>query len=64
MTLQNIKPGDIVKCDINGRLFYAVVEEKVERALVVQPISPNVNYRQVKSTQVKSHWRKSKASDA
>lgn len=62
MTLQNIKVGDIVRCDVNGRVFYAVVEEKVDRALVVQSISPNVNYRQVKSAQVKNHWRKSKAS--
>jgi hypothetical protein len=62
MTLQNIKVGDVVKCDIGGRLFYALVTEKIERALNVEPISPNVNYRQVKSSQVKGHWRKSKAS--
>jgi uncharacterized protein YkvS len=61
MTLTGVKVGDIVKCDLGGRIFYAEVAEKIERALVINPITHNVNYRQVKASQVKGHWRKSKA---
>ena len=61
MTLGNVRAGDIVRCDLGGRVFYAIVQEKIERALKIEPLSPNVNYRQVKAGQVKAHWRKSKA---
>lgn len=61
MTLGSVRAGDIVRCDLGGRVFYAIVEEKIERALKIAPLSPTVNYRQVKASQVKGHWRKSKA---
>lgn len=61
MTLQGIKPGDIVECDVRGHQFYAVVEEKITRALKIKPITANVTYFEVKSTEVKSHYRKAKS---
>lgn len=60
MTLQNVKIGDVVQCDVRGRQFYALVIDKLPRALQVRPITHNITYTEVKSTQVIAHWRKAK----
>jgi hypothetical protein len=60
MTLAGIKAGDIVLCDRMGRVFYAVVVERHERELAVDPIDRRVTYRRVKAREVLGIWRKSR----
>jgi hypothetical protein len=61
MTLNGIKRGDIVLCDRLGRAFYAIVIERHERELEVEPIDRRVTYRRVKAREVRGIWRKSRA---
>lgn len=58
--LTTIRPGDIVRGDVGGRLFLAFVESNESRTLGVAPITPNITYRQLKARQVVAHWRKAK----
>jgi hypothetical protein len=60
MTLAGVKAGDIVLCDRMGR-FYALVLERHERELEVDPIDRRVTYRRVKAREVLGIWRKSRA---
>ena len=61
MTLNGVKSGDIVLCDRMGRVFYALVVERRERELEVDPIDRRVTYRRVKAREVLGLWRKSRA---
>ena len=61
MTLGGVNPGDIVLADRKGRRFYAVVTERRERELEVQPIDRRVTYRTVKAREVLGIWRKGRA---
>jgi hypothetical protein len=61
MTLAGIKAGDIVLCDRMGTVFYAIVVERHERELEVDPIDRRVTYRRVKAREVLGIWRKSPA---
>ena len=61
MTLSGVKSGDIVLCDRMGRVFYAIVVERHERELEVEPIDRRVTYRRVKAREVLGIWRKSRA---
>ncbi len=61
MTLTGVKPGDIVLADRKGRRFYAIVIERRERELAVEPIDRRVTYRVVKAREVLGIWRKSRA---
>ena len=61
MTLGGVNPGDIVLADRKGRRFYAVVVERRERELEVDPIDRRVTYRTVKAREVIGIWRKSRA---
>jgi len=61
MTLSGVKGGDIVLCDRMGRVFYAIVIERYERELAVEPIDRRVTYRRVKAREVLGVWRKSRA---
>jgi hypothetical protein len=61
MTLNGVKSGDIVLCDRMGRVFYALVVERHERELEVDPIDRRVTYRRVKAREVLEIWRKSRA---
>jgi hypothetical protein len=65
MNLSSVRVGDIVHCDVKGRRFYALVEEKKanpgERTrLAVRPITNGVNFFEVRATQVVGHWRHSR----
>jgi hypothetical protein len=60
MTLAG-EAGDIVLCDRMGRVFYALVVERHERELDVDPIDRRVTYRRVKAREVLGIWRKSRA---
>jgi len=61
VTTQGIKPGDIVKCDLRGQMFYAVVVTKGEQ-LEIEPIDRRITYRHVTARQVVAHYRKAKGS--
>ena len=61
MTLGTVKAGDIVLADRKGRAFYAIVVERHERELEVDPIDRRVTYRRVKAREVLGIWRKSRA---
>lgn len=61
MTLAGVKAGDIVLADRMGRRFYAIVIERHERELEVEPIDRRVTYRRVKAREVLGIWRKSRA---
>lgn len=61
MTLGGVRPGDIVLADRKGRRFYAVVTERRERELAVEPIDRRVTYHFVKAREVLGIWRKSRA---
>jgi hypothetical protein len=61
MTLGGVRPDDIVLADRKGRRFYAIVTERRERELEVEPIDRRVTYRRVKAREVIGIWRKSRA---
>jgi hypothetical protein len=61
MTVAAVKAGDIVLCDRMGRVFYAIVIERHERELEVEPIDRRVTYHRVKAREVLGIWRKSRA---
>ncbi|NCW78627.1 MAG: hypothetical protein EBV64_11860 [Oxalobacteraceae bacterium] len=64
MRLSRIHVGDVVRCDVRGRLFYGVVTaispaDKPSLSRVsVDPITNNVSYESVKPRQVIAVWRK------
>ncbi len=51
----------MVKCDIRGQVFYALVTAKDKR-LDIQPIDSRVTYRSVTAREVIGHYRKAKGS--
>jgi hypothetical protein len=61
MTLSRVRTGDIVLCDRMGRVFYAIVIERHERELEVEPIDRRVTYHHVKAREVLGIWRKGRA---
>ena len=60
MTLGALKSGDIVLCERRDWRFHAVVVERHERELEVEPIDRRVTYRRVKAREVLGIWRKSR----
>lgn len=61
MTLAGVRAGDIVLADRKGRRFFAIVIERRERELEVEPIDRRVTYCRVKAREVIGIWRKSRA---
>ena len=61
MTLGAVRAGDIVLADRKGRRFYAIVVERGDRELIVEPVDRRVTYRHVKAREVIGIWRKSRA---
>ena len=47
--------------DRKGRRFYAIVIERRDRELTVEPVDRRVTYRHVKAREVIGIWRKSRA---
>ena len=58
MTLGSVRPGDIVFADRKGRRFFAIVTERRERELAVEPIDRRVTYTVVKAREVLGIWHK------
>jgi hypothetical protein len=61
MTLGTMKAGDIVVADRKGRRFFAVVTERREYELEVEPIDRRVTYHLVKPREVIGIWHKRRA---
>jgi hypothetical protein len=60
MTLGAVKPGDIILADRKGRRFFAIVTERRDRELVVEPIDRRVTYHVVRAREVIGIWHKSR----
>lgn len=67
MSTSGIRAGDLVLCDIKGRVFHAEItgiEESGDvnrrRTFSIRPIAPNVTYRHCKSVEIRKHWRASR----
>jgi hypothetical protein len=56
--LSAIKPGDIVRVSLRGRVFHGVVRGVSAGGLQLDPIERNISYRQVKAHDVLEHWAK------
>jgi hypothetical protein len=61
MTLAAVKAGDIVLADRKGRRFFAIVIDRRERELKVEPIDRRVTYHVVKAREVIGIWHKTRA---
>lgn len=61
MVTQGIKPGDLVKCDVRGQVFYAEVTGKGE-GVEIMPVVRHITYRTVKPRQIIGHYRRAKGS--
>lgn len=59
MTLAGLRIGDLVRCDVKGRIFYAMVESKPDaEGVSIAPLDRRVTYRHVTATQIREHWRR------
>jgi hypothetical protein len=59
-SLATIKPRDIVEVDKRGRKFLAIVTEKRQGELTINPIAPNISYFNATSREIVKHWRLTK----
>ena len=62
VNISNIRPGDLVRCDVRGWRFLAEVRDRRPGELEIEPIGTSANYRTAKSRQVVEHWRKTRRS--
>lgn len=58
MPLARIKPGDIVLVDVKGRRCYAIVAEKLNGGLRIDPFDRNFTWRHVNANQVVAAYRR------
>lgn len=63
MNLTAVEPGDVIKADVRGRVFYALVDEKrtvtgSQTVIKVTPITKNISYYHLEANQVTDHWKK------
>jgi hypothetical protein len=62
MRVAEIQPGDVVKVDKKGRVFYALVVEVLSQRnrepIKFEPLCPNNSYRTARPRDVVGHWRK------
>jgi hypothetical protein len=62
MKLAGIHPDDIVRCNIEGRVFHAFVTERPRAGEVrVRPLERGISWRHATARQVVAHWRRSAA---
>lgn len=62
-----IKVGDLVKCDVRGRIFYAEVRDPdvvvvPKGVLKVKAITPGITWTHVSPNQIIGHYSKRKGS--
>jgi hypothetical protein len=62
VNVTGVREGDIIECDVKGRRFFALVQEKLPGVLRFRPITAGITYRSAKSTEVIGHYRRSKTS--
>jgi hypothetical protein len=55
MQLRSVREGDTVQCNVRGRVFDALVEEKLpgREGVRVTPLAKNISYFKVKSNQIR-----------
>lgn len=68
MRTGSIRVGDLVKCDIGGRVFFAEVQEtrvhlpgmseNRPNGIRFKPITPNITFRTCRGTQIVGHYAK------
>lgn len=58
MRITGVKAGDVVSCDVRGRLFYALVLEHHGKELEIVAITAGITYTSVTARQVEKHYRK------
>lgn len=67
MRLSRVRAGDVVRCNVGGRVFYAEAGAAQSDGstrglrLAVVPITHNVNYYSVKAQEVTATFRKLKS---
>lgn len=59
-SLTPIKPGDIVKADVKGRIGFVEVKGKERGKLLVEPITRGFTHRTLTASQVVTQYRKTK----
>jgi len=62
MNISGIRPGDLVRCDVNGWRFIAEVRDRRPGELDIEPVGSKATYRTATSRQVVEHWRKARRS--
>lgn len=50
--LSRVREGDEILCNVRGRTFHAIVEEKRPGELDIKPLDPRINYFRVTAQQV------------
>jgi hypothetical protein len=60
MNISGVRPGDLVRCDVNGWRFIAEVRDRRPGELEIEPIGSKATYRKATARQVVEHWRKSR----
>jgi hypothetical protein len=59
MTLAGIRPSDLVRVEIKGRVFIAEVRSRpVNGRIEIDPIERGITYRSAKAREVICHWAK------
>jgi hypothetical protein len=56
MRMRSIRPGDLVKVDKRGRVFYARVLAPVDGGLSLEPLDRRISWRQASAREVVDHW--------
>jgi hypothetical protein len=53
---RSINPGDIVRINKRGHLFYALVRGIGPAGMVIEPLQRNISHRQASARDVVDHW--------
>jgi hypothetical protein len=53
---RSINPGDVVRINKRGRLFYALVRGVGPAGMTIEPLQRNVSHRQASVREVVDHW--------
>ena len=56
--LRRVKPGDVVKVAIRGRVFFAVAGKSSDGRVAITPIDPRIGYFSATSRQVTEVYRR------